>query len=307
LLNFFASVRPENAQNRALLDCLDNADPNNNVTHYTYDALDRLSTVTDPANRVTTYGYDNLGRQTSVADAAIQNGPLVAYAYTANGKRLSLTDANGHLTTYVYDGLDRLSQSQFPNSDPALHTSDTANYEAVTSYDANRNPLVLRKRDGTLITLTYDALNQVTKKAYPGDVNDVFLSYDLAGRVTQVGYNSATGPGVVYGYDTAGRLTSEATSLAPAAKTMSYAYDAAGNRTSETWPDAFQVTYGYDSMNRMTTVTEAATSTVLATYGYDSLSRRSSLSRSNGSSTAWGYDPANLTSLTQAMPAGQNA
>jgi len=73
------------------------------------------------------------------------------------------------------------------------------------------------------------------------------------------------------------------------------------------WPDGFYAGYGFDAMNRVTTVSEnGATSGVgvLASYAFDTLGRKTAIVRGNGTSTAYGYDVADrLSSLAQATPA----
>jgi RHS repeat-associated protein len=282
---------------------LTTTDANGAVTTNTYDALDRLATVTDPASRLTTYTYDVLSRLKSAVNLGIQSGPLVQYAYTPNGKRLSLIDARNNGTGYVYDGLDRLSKMQFPQVPGPGLGPDPSDVESYT-YDANGNALTQTKRDGAVITVTYDALNRPTKKAYPGDLGDITLTYDLDGRVLSA-VNGTTASTVGYGYDSAGRLHTETTN----SLTMTYGYDLAGNRTTETWPDAFYVTYSYDALNRMTQVAENGAISgpgVLAVYAYDPLSRRTGVNRGNGGSSAYSYNAPGgslLAGITHTMPA----
>ncbi len=281
-------------------------DANGNVTTYTYDALDRLAAVTDAVNRTTTYGYDALGRLLTAKNAGVQAAPLAQYSYSANGRRKTVSDANGNLTTYFYDGLDRVSSLQYPVTTRGTGLSDAANAESYT-YDLNGNALSHTKRDGSVITATYDALNRLSTKQYPGHVNDIYLTYDLAGRLLSQRFGGLTGPGAIYGYDTAGRMTSESTN----GQAMTYAYDNVGNRTKVTWPDGFFVTYPVDALNRVTSINEnGATSGagVLAAYAYDPLSRRTSATLGDTASTGYGYDPGGrLTSLTRAMPAAAMA
>lgn len=296
---------------------LTDTDPNGHVTHYHYDTLDRVDTVTDPVGRVTTFGYDVLSRQLTVTNTTVPAAPVTlgTVSYTANGKKQTFTDARGNLTTYQYDGFDRLLQTQYPCTttsrakvctDHVLGYSDPDNYEAVNSYDANSNPLTLQRRDGTVITLTYDALNRPTQKTYSAGGTTTFYSYDLDGRPLSARYTSTSGPGVVYAYDTAGRVSSETSSTSSQSHAISFQYDANGNRTRETWPDALYVTYVYDALNRMTAAEEnGATSGagLLASYSYDALSERTGITRGNGTSTSYGYDAASrLTSLAHAVP-----
>ncbi|MGA0601536.1 RHS repeat-associated core domain-containing protein [Caulobacter sp. KR2-114] len=284
---------------------LTDVDGNGHTTTYHYDTLDRVDTITDPIGRVTTNTYDVLSRLLSVKNTAIQAAPLVAYTFTPNGKRQTLVDANGHTTTYVYDGFDRLSQMQYPQANPSLTTSDTADYEGCTSYDNNGNCLIARKRDGTTtITSTYDALNRPTRVTTP-DQDNVY-AYDLAGKITSVTRHS-DGTGVVYGYDTAGRQTSETTF----GKALTFQVDANGNRVRTTWADGYFVTYDVDPLNRVTAVRESGAASgigVLATYAYDPLSRRTSLIRGNGAVTSYGYDSGDrLTNLALALAPAMSA
>ena len=90
---------------------------------------------------------------------------------------------------------------------------------------------------------------------------------------------------------------------------MSYAYDAAGDRTGITWPDAapnaLTATYGFDTLQRVTTI--SANGTQIAAYGYDAYGRRSTITRANGTGagTTYGYDGADrINSLVQSLTGG---
>ncbi len=117
----------------------------------------------------------------------------------------------------------------------------------------------------------------------------------------------AGGTGVDFAYDALGRPLSSTAS----GRSLSYQYDAAGNRTRLTFPDtganALYVSYGYDVLNRVTSIGEnGATSGVglLASYGYDSLGRRQTVTRAGGTgaSTSYGYDGASrLRNLIQSL------
>ncbi|MFZ4783745.1 MAG: RHS repeat domain-containing protein [Armatimonadaceae bacterium] len=116
-------------------------------------------------------------------------------------------------------------------------------------------------------------------------------SYDLAGRTLTV-YDTA-GQGLEYVLDSAKRVTSVAQS-APnitGTRTVSYVLDKAGNKLRANWPDGYYVTYQFDDINRMTTVTENGTF-VLATFVWDPLSRRTSLAYGNGTSQSYSYSKA---------------
>ena len=96
---------------------------------------------------------------------------------------------------------------------------------------------------------------------------------------------------ITHVWDSLGHLTSQTA----ANGTVSYQYDAAGRRTRLTWPDAFYVTYDYDTLSRMTHIRENG-----ATSAYDTYGRRTSLTRGNGTVTNYSYDAmSRLEELTQ--------
>jgi RHS repeat-associated protein len=69
---------------------------------------------------------------------------------------------------------------------------------------------------------------------------------------------------------------------------LSYRYDAASNRTSLTDAAGFVSSYSYDSLNRLTGLTN--TNSGSFGLGYDALGRRTSLTRPNGVNTSYSYD-----------------
>src|SRR5712664_234391 len=67
-----------------------------------------------------------------------------------------------------------------------------------------------------------------------------------------------------------------------------YTYDAASNRKTLTAPDGSTNSYNYDTLNRLSTLTNSLTGQF--GFGYDALGRRTQLSRPNGVNTNYGYD-----------------
>jgi len=295
------------------------------VTQYAYDADGRATCTAVrlnsavfgslPADACTlstagALGPDQISR--NVYDAASQvlqerrgvGSPLeqayVTRTYGLDGELATIKDANNNLTTQLYDGYLRLATVQYPSTTLSAGTSNASDYESYT-YDANDNRRIIRRRDGATITSDFDAINREISKVYSATtptMQGVYTTYDLTGRPLLVAYGGATGTGVAYSYDTAGRMKTEATF----GKTLTYGYDAAGNLASLTWPDGLVVNYASNAMNLVQTVIESGVTT-LASFGYDNLGRPTSLSRGNGTSTGYGFDTADrLTSLTQTYP-----
>jgi YD repeat-containing protein len=127
---------------------------------------------TQGPDRITKNSYDAAGQLTLVQKAygvTTANGfpttlqaNYVAYTYTYNGKQQTVTDANGNKAQYTYDGFDRLAKWNLPDKLTKGSTA-SSDYEQY-AYDAAGNRTCLRKRDGSKLTYTFDALNRVLSK-----------------------------------------------------------------------------------------------------------------------------------------------
>jgi RHS repeat-associated protein len=247
--------------------------PDTTFVSFAYDSRGRRTSVTDQNGNVTSYAYDDADRLTSVTNAA-QN--VTNYAYDTENNLLSITDAATHTTAFTYDAFGRVTQTAFPSG---------LNENYV--YDAGNNLTSKTDRKGQQIQYIYDALNRLSHKGYP-DATGVDYVYDLAGKIKQV-----TDPTGTYGfaYDSIGRLigtTTQYAFLPGNTYSTGYGYDAASNRTSFTAPDGNTNTYAYDTLGRLSTLTNSLTGQF--SYSYDSLDRRTALNRPNGVNTTYGYD-----------------
>jgi RHS repeat-associated protein len=247
--------------------------PDNTSVSFGYDYRGRRTSATDQNNRTTTYAYDDADRLTTVTDAA---GHVTQYAYDTENNLLSITDANSHTTSFAYDAYGRVTQTTFPS---AL----TESY----GYDAIGNLTSKTDRKGQTIQYVYDALNRLVHKGYP-DSSGADYVYDLVGKIRQVADPTGT---YGFAYDNMGRLigtTTQYSFLPGPTFTNSYSYDAGSNRTGFTAPDGSTATYGYDTLNRLNTLSSSFAGQF--NFGYDALSRRTSLTRPNGVNTAYNYD-----------------
>ena len=250
--------------------------PDLTTVSFGYDSRGRRTTVTDQNNKITPYTYDDADRLVSVKDAA---NNVTQYAYDTENNLLSITDANLHTTSFAYDAFGRVTQTTFPST-----LTESYVYDAVGNLTSKTD------RKSQTIIYVYDALNRLTHKGFVGTGSTgVDYVYDLAGKIKQV-----TDPTGTYGmaYDNMGRLIGTTTQYAfmPGTPTFSnsYAYDAASNRTSFTAPDGSTNTYQYDTLNRLSALTNSLTGQF--GFGYDALSRRTSLTRPNAVNTGYSYD-----------------
>ena len=270
-----------------------------------------------PEVGATAFGYDAENRLTSASgaknDAAGQplqvqrayGTPLqqnyATYTYTANGKRQTVTDANGNLSTLEYDGLDRLAKLRFPVTTKGAGLSSTSDFE-LYGYDAAGNRISLRKRDGRVLTYTFDALNRERVKTVPASVSgapgySVYRGYDVRGLVTYARFGSDSGPGVTQTYDGFARLRVSSSMLGGVTRKVAWDYEPGSNRRWITHPDGAYFLYEYDAADRLLHLSENGPSTTLASLFYDAEGRRDELDRdAAGAVSAYAYDP--LSRLT---------
>lgn len=237
--------------------------------------------------------------QKAVGTTLVQD--YATYTVSANGNRTSVTDARGYKAAMEFDGFDRQTRWYFPlPTSPGV--ASTTDYEQY-GYDANGSRTSLRKRDGSTLTYSYDALNRMTTKIVPERVGldpshtrDVYYGYDSFGRMTSARFDSASGEGTTTGYNNFGEITSSSTSLSGLSASLTFQFDADGNRTRVTYSDGNYVTYGYDGLERSTSVLRSG-STTLVNYTYNARGARASIGANYV--TSYGYHPdGRLSSLT---------
>lgn len=255
-----------------------------------YDDLDRPYQVTqfllpaDGGNRVTQTVYnadDSVQAVRKAVGTALAQAYVTNY-YTPNGNLDSSKDAKNNLTVYRYDGFDRLSRTYYPL--PANPNLGNANDYEDKGYDANGNVSLIRKRNGQVITQTWDNLNRLTARTYPTVADNIQFGYDLRGLRTAAQFANGSHT-ITYAWDNAGRLLN----TSAGGKTLAYQYDAAGNRVRSTWPDGFYTTTSYDALSRPGAIKENG-SVNLASYAYDDLSRRTTVTLGNGTTVQRTYD-----------------
>ncbi|MEW5883893.1 MAG: RHS repeat-associated core domain-containing protein [Armatimonadota bacterium] len=260
------------------------------------------TSITDPLNRVAELGYDTQGRLTSVKDGA---GRSKSYQYDGDDNLTLANDALGGQTVLHYDPgiLDgqkllreirdaRNNSIQFGYDSKGRRTSITRALGPARTYQYNdANQLIqVTKLDGAVITFEYDPLGRMTRKNVPGD--PITYEYDLVGNLTKAEDSDSL---LQIAYDVLGRpvtviQTNKAASLT---SRLDYEYDANGNRTRMTLassPNNLVWSYGYDSRDLLTSITDPHGRTV--TFQYDSLGRRTKLSYSNGTESNYVFDDA---------------
>lgn len=241
-------------------------------TEYTYDKNGNVKTMETPDNVITTYTYDNLNRQTGATWPGIdETGAAVDIitetTYDWEGKVLTSKDARGNITTFTYDKRGFQVKVEDTNHGVTFYGYDTAgrkileispeNYNSSkTSENMNRVEYVydsmgrmVRKLDKYLDPITNQWMNIVSRT----------LEYDANGNVMKeqdaLGYEN--GYGTVYSYNLANKLS---TVLDPVSEerslsfTTKYEYDGLGRKLSETNAKGVSTLYIYDDAGNITSV-----------------------------------------------------
>ncbi len=267
-------------------------DANGNTTAYEYDAMNRLAKVVDAMGGETSYAYDEVGNRISQTDAnghvtrfvydhlggvtkrILPLGMVETFTYDAVGNRLSKTDFNGDTVTYSYDNMNRITSKTYPDTDMVT----------FTHFPSGQRASVIDARGVT--AYSYDTLNRLTSVSNP-DGSSISYVYDPKGNKTAMTAPSGTS---LYSFDSLNRLK---TVTDPAGRITTYTYDAAGRMTGATYPNSSKTSYGYDTLNRLTSVEHRKSDdSVISSYAYtlDAAGNRLQVSESTGRTTDYSYD-----------------
>ena len=284
------------------------------VVRHFYDAFGNVVRTIDPNGHASDIVYDKLGRQIATRTAPVEvfgfdaNGALAdtgqqsiveTTRYDEAGRIVARTDGLGNTTRYRYDLHGNLIDVIQPLGQQTRYQCDHHNRQRGMT-DANGAHASWQSDDfGHLLSHT-----------------------DIGGAVTHTGYDSAgqmvsqttqTGQDLRYAYDAAGKLVE----IIDAAnhKTTTYAYDAAGNRVAErTLQDGLLLqdnTLHFDSLGRMTDVTDRADGKAAVRIAYDRLGNRVHITTDIASTGItqhqedwYAYDAMNRQVLVNAANAG---
>ena len=268
--------------------------------NFTYDALNRVTTMVD-ASGTNTYGYTSGGRlwteSSPFASATLTNGYL-------NGKRVSLAlqQVSGAWTNgFAYDGGGRLTNL----------VSEAGDFQYVyCSSSASSLPYGLALPNSSYVTNTYDPVARLTGTylvTSGGTVLDSAAYEYNVGR-QRTNYANQAGTTMAYEYDNIGQLVEANSSVSSLNRGYAYdaawnlnwltnsggagqftvdgrneltnwptgpcAYDADGNLTNKTFASGGHVlSYAYDDEDRLTQVADNVSYTFRTLFVYDGIAR----------------------------------
>lgn len=184
---------------------VDNRLSGQNTTTYTYDNASNVATATYPNGLQSSFTYDSLNRLTSLVT------PVSGYNYTlgATGNRTQAVELNhNRVVNWSYDGINRLT-GEAVNSDEAKN-SGSASYSLDPV--GNRSPAVSSLGTLSSGSWSYNADDEVSSE-----------TYDDNGNVLSTG-------GKTFTYDSENHLTS----MTSGGTVVTIVYEAFGNRVAKT-------------------------------------------------------------------------
>ena len=260
-----------------------------NTNRYAYDSLHRVVRATDPNGNATFFSYDDLGRRTlavadfnrdGIADLVVDVNR--SWIYDDNSRCVSSTDDNTNTTFYAYDSFDRCV---------SVTEADGTSFSRV--FLSRGSPIRRHYANGTVITNIYDLLERLVGRdiapgpTVAGTTTYERFAYDGLSRLvaatndvshSEFEYNSL---GDCHGNHTDGW-------------NMLSAYDGVGNRLSMTYPSGRVVTYTYNPLDEVSTVStrlvDGAPPVIIATFAYEGPGRLGRITRTNGVNTRIAWD-----------------
>ena len=307
-----------------------NDELNNNwsYSYSTYNGEDR-KTETDPHGNTTLYSYDTNGRITSIYRRELstitsikydENGNVTEiggtgsfswkYEYDDDGNLVKMVQGVTNKYTFSYDSEGRIISSTAPDG-------GNCGYE----YDDEGRMTTFTDANGNATTYSYDERGNLTGISYASGGKESF-AYDAAGNLLSwtnmrgetlnytVDANGDTvsmhigGTDYTYQYDQYGDVIS--------AGDMTLSYNADGSISTLQYADGRIVSYAYDKLGRIVSVTDECGNiskfaydaygnldtvkdkddNLIADYDCDQFDRVVRMTGGNGTSTTWTYNQA---------------
>ncbi|MDD5759859.1 MAG: hypothetical protein PHI06_12350, partial [Desulfobulbaceae bacterium] len=222
-------------------------DPRNFSTGYEYDATGNVTKITYPGNKTISYTYDALNRLATVSIDWL--GKTATYHYDDAGRLTGLDQFNGTSSQYTYDNANRLTDLQTLTAPSvgqviaAYHFTLDGNGNRIHS--SQTTPQALTVADESL-AMTYNATKNRLLTA--GASN---FSYDNEGQLATKNSDGFT-------FDYEHRLTAIS-----GAMSGQFKYDGAGNRLEASW-NGTTTRYVYDVKGNL--IAEADSNNIISRY-----------------------------------------
>ncbi|WP_434339155.1 FG-GAP-like repeat-containing protein [Motilimonas cestriensis] len=260
--------------------------PGKGAESYTYNAFADMLSSKNARNQTVLYGYDILGRQTWSREAEGINcwrydsaqygkGQLAQTFYVPNG-----LDCNNDVQANInkrYHYNSRGLQSAVTTKIGSASYKITQHYDQYARIEQLDLPATTQTADKFSVGYDYNSeghLSQIRQITGTPKVLKQILATDAFGNVTQQQLGNGVTLNKNYRQD-----TGEASSINVANRlATSYTYNTSGNMASRSMRFGYgsnvrqyQQSFGYDTINRLKTVTDTASNQLIHSYQYDNL------------------------------------
>ena len=252
-----------------------------NVDRVEYDSLGRMTKWIDPDGNFTTITYDNRGNIVAQANA---EGEVIRSTYDHRNRLVSEQDPRGNLTTYTYD-----------RNNNVRSITNQLGETTVFSHDAEDRLSSMENPTGdTTARHEYDKAGRVTRETIGSD--SFAYSYDAMGnRIRIIGNSGVTISETEYD------ATNRPISVTDArGQTTRFEYDLLGQQVKRMEPqlvgegqspEGNPITFKFDGMNRVESVTDKLGRTVGKTFEDDDVVKE--LVNAAGRKTTFSYTDRN--------------
>jgi RHS repeat-associated protein len=216
----------------------------------TYDSVGNQLTATDARGYATSFTYDARDRTHTMTDRV---NAVTEYAYDADSNLVKLTDAESQDTQYFYNQRNLLTQETYADTGTRFY-----------AYDAGRRLTTRTDQANAVTQFVYDNANRLIARQYPDGLGDT-LMYDGSGRLTRA-TSARYGTEVTRAYDSGNRLLSESQTVDDQRYQVSYAYDSANRVTTITYPDGAISARTYTVRDQLATVAYGGSNVMARTY-----------------------------------------
>ena len=255
--------------------------PDGKKVSYTYDKNDNIILLTDRDGRSTSYEYDPLNRLTAVRRP---DGTVSTYTYNARNEVLEAenTCSCGFLISdyqYTYDNGGLITKEvakeclftsnkdyghKGGEDDPCIHTGTNPWQNQNPEWETTERNFIYDD-NGQLIKCT-ESKGQFDKATYT-------YEYDEAGNRTfakkEKLYSYLESWQIRYAYNDDNQMTEAKKREGNLTKQYTFQYDANGNLTKECFRNKAEVTYQYDTENRLKAVYDPQKLLMASTYDGD--------------------------------------
>jgi len=260
------------------------------LTQYRYDTLDNFLGYTDSQGNQKFFQYDALSRKTFMNDP---DRGVMHWDYDLASNVTNTFDAKGQQIVYAYDGVNRLQTENYLDGNLKPLWRPSSPNSVIYHYDLPYQNVPAG--DGTTTT----AANTLGKLAWVEDLSgEEHTSYDARSRVA---FTIKRLPDLQFLYATNTGLGQPLVSYR-----TGFGYDSLDRLTSLTYPDNDAIGYTYNNRNLLQSIqggvnhlTQAGA--VIGNISYQASAQLGSIAYGNGILTQYGYDPRlRLNSITTA-------